>query len=150
MPIVPEISSLHLNPQLVDPRQLAWSAESLVRGKTKPLSHCGPEACFLCLGRMRAMLKVTRFLRRRDSAGGMSNGYVVRVQGEEAEPETRVHKTPILPLGHKETRTQPLSTGFQQSNRLELSRFLSTIAGHRGFAEIKWREQNGFRKPVTT
>lgn len=95
-------------------------------------------------------VKGQHFLGRRDPAGGMSNGYVVRVQGEQAEPETTVHKTPILPLGHKGTRTQALSTGFQPSNRLELSHFLSTIPGHGRFAEIKWREQNFFCKPVTT
>lgn len=42
----------------------------------------------------------------------MSNEYVVRVQGEEAEPETRVHKTPVLPSGDKETRTSALSASF--------------------------------------
>lgn len=96
---------------------------------------------------MRDILKVTTHWGRREPGKGVSNEYVVRVQGEEAEPETRVDKTPGLPLGNKETRTQALPSGFQQSNRLALFNFLSTVPGHGSFAKMEWREQN---KPITT
>lgn len=101
-------------------------------------------------GRNERYVKGHYFWGRREPGEGMSNEYVVRVQGEKAEPRTRVHKTPVLPLGDNETRTQTLSTGFQQSNRLEFSHFLSTIPGHGSFAKTEWREQNGFCKPITT